>query len=195
MKRVMMLCGTALTITYAASAAADPPNLKGAYGFTGSDACLTSLLGFNTRFQAIDGRVFSGSGNVEGVRRFNGDGTGTVTGSSMGITVPPTPGFQPDAASNNFTLSFTYTVNADGTWTATNVPGTDTGTILTGPRAGQTFKRENVATATGLISRDGKTLTSANLEPKVEILTFSNLDVHPQICHRSRVYIKLDDAD
>jgi len=111
----------------------------------------------------------------------------------MGISVPPTPGFPPDASSNNFSLSFTYTVNPDGTWTANNVPGTDTGNILTGVRAGQTFSRENAPTATGLISNDGKTLTSATLTPAVEIVRFSNGDVHPQICHRSRVYIKLSD--
>jgi hypothetical protein len=29
----------------------------------------------------------------------------------------------------------------------------------------------------------------------VETFTFSNGDVHPQICHRSRVYIKLKDHD
>jgi len=193
MRNTLMLGVSALLVTIATSAAADPQTLKGTFGFTGSQACLTSLLGFNANLQAIDGRVFSSSGNVEGVRIFNGDGTGTVMGSTMSITVPPTPGFQPAAGSDNFTLSFTYNVNADGTWTATNVPGTDQGTILTGPRAGQTFTQENVPTITGLISQDGKTLTSANLEPKVEIIAFSNGDVQPRICHRSRVYIKLSD--
>src|SRR5262250_2386293 len=86
-----------------------------------------------------------------------------------------------------------YTVNPDGTWTSSNVPGTDIATILTGGRAGQTSSRKNAPTATGLISNDGKTLTSATLTPQVEIVTFSNGDVHPQICHRSRVYIKLSD--
>jgi hypothetical protein len=46
-----------------------------------------------------------------------------------------------------------------------------------------------------MVSQDGKTLIAAHLEPVVEIHTFSNGDVHPEICHRSRVYIKLQDAD
>jgi hypothetical protein len=186
-----MLGVSAFALTFAASAAADPPNLQGAYGFTGSQGCLVSILGFTPTLQAIDGRVFSDTGLVEGIRVFNGDGTGTVTGTSMTITGPPTIGFQPDASSNNFSFSFTYTVNPDGTWTANVVPGTHTGTILTGGRAGQTFSRDNDPTVMGLISGDGKTLTSATLTPTVEINRFSNGDVRPQICHRSRVYIKL----
>jgi hypothetical protein len=188
-----MLGVSVLAMTFAASAAADPPNLQGAYGFTGSQGCLVSILGFTPTLQAIDGRVFSDSGLVQGIRVFNGDGTGTVTGSSMTITGPPTLGFQPYASSNNFSFSFTYTVNPDGTWTANVVPGTHIGTVLTGARAGQTFLRENDPTVTGQISKDGKTLTSATLTPGVEIVRFSNGDVRPQICHRSRVYIELED--
>ena len=44
---------------------------------------------------------------------------------------------------------------------------------------------------TGMISRDGKTLTAAHLEPIVETHTYSNGDVWPEICHRSRVFIAL----
>jgi len=188
-----MLGVSALAMTFAASAAADPPNLKGSYGFTGSQGCLNSLLGFTPTLQVIDGGGFSDSGLVQGIRVFNGDGTGTVTGSSTAITVPPTPGFQPGASSNNFSFSFTYTINPDDTWTSNDVPGTHIGTMLTGARAGQTFLRENDPPITGLISNDGKTLTSAILTPGVEIIRFSNGDVRQRICHRSRVYIKLDD--
>jgi hypothetical protein len=50
------------------------------------------------------------------------------------------------------------------------------------------------------ISGDGKTLiavidpldpSGTYLVPKVETVTYSNGDVWPQICHRSRVYIGL----
>jgi hypothetical protein len=46
-----------------------------------------------------------------------------------------------------------------------------------------------------MISEDGDTLIAADTAPTVETVTFSNGDVHPQICHRSRVFIKLKDHD
>jgi len=46
MRKSLMLAVSALVTTFAASAAADQSTLKGAYGFTGSQACLVSILGF-----------------------------------------------------------------------------------------------------------------------------------------------------
>lgn len=191
MQRSFILSVSAVVAIYAGNAAADSPHLKGTYGFTGTDACLYSPAGFNARLQPLS-PAWSSSNAIEGIRTFNGDGTGTIQNSSMGITVPPTPGFLPSASSTRSSVSFTYTVNADDSFTSNNVPGTFQGTILTGPRAGQTFTLENVPTATGLISENSKTLTSATLTPGVETQTFSNGDVEHRICHRSRVYIKLD---
>ena len=193
MQRSFMLSVSALVIIYAANAAADSPHhLKGTYGFTGTDACLYAPAGFNAKLQPVGTAFWSSSNAVEGIRTFNGNGTGTFKNSSMGITVPPTPGFLPSANSSTSSASFTYTVNADGSFTSQNVPGTDKGTVATGPRAGQTFTLNNVPPATGLISENGKTLTTAILTPGVEIQTFSNGDIEQRICHRSRVYIKLD---
>jgi hypothetical protein len=52
---------------------------------------------------------------------------------------------------------------------------------------------------TGMISQDGKTLIAAHTTTAVETHAFSNGDVYPEICHRSRVFIKLrehnDDGD
>jgi hypothetical protein len=54
------------------------------------------------------------------LRKFNGDGTGTVKGTAVDIVGRPTPGpggfpsFPPSAGSADFSFSFTYTVNADG---------------------------------------------------------------------------------
>jgi Lhr-like helicase len=39
---------------------------------------------------------------------------------------------------------------------------------------------------------NGHTLTTSILTPGVETITYSNGDVEHRICHRSRVYIKLD---
>jgi hypothetical protein len=150
---------------------------------------------------------------VEGIRTFNGDGTGTVVGTSVGITVRPTPGpspaipsFPPSAGSSKFSYKFTYTVNGDGSWTAMMVPGSYTETFVTGPRStqnpansvDQTATVDAIPPVTGLISQDGKTLilvadplSDGAFVPTVETVTYSNGEVWPQICHRSRVLISL----
>src|SRR5215470_7114045 len=188
MQRLLMLSVSAVVTMYAAGAVAD--SLKGTYGFTGSDACLYASGGFNARLQAL-GTTFSASDAAEGVRSFHGNCTGTFTVHTTTTTIPPTVGFLPSASSSESSASFTCTV-ADDTFTAQNVPGTDTGTVLTGPRAGQTFKVEGIPAATGLISANRHTLVTSILTPGVETITYSNGDVEHRICHRSRVYIKLD---
>jgi hypothetical protein len=227
---------TTFVAIYAGSAAADSPNLKGSYGFTGTAACLTapgSVPGAtplpnptpgvalpNSGFQAdlrpndaVPGSstvAYSHSFAVEGVRKFNGDGTGTVKGTSVGITGRPTPGpngfphFPPAAGSAEFSFSFTYTVDGNGGWTATMVPGSYTEKFVTGPRShfnpanlgvDQTATVDAIPPVVGMISQDGKTLIAAHVTPTVETRTYSNGDVDPEICHRSRVFIKLPGGD
>jgi hypothetical protein len=148
-----------------------------------------------------NGSSFSHSFSVEGIRTFKGDGTGTLKGTSVGITVRPTPGpppaipaFPASAGSADFSFSFTYTVDGSGGWTATMVPGSYTETFTSGPRTGQTVTVDAIPPVTGLISLDGKTLIAAHTAPTVETRTYSNGDVWPEICHRSRVFIKLQDG-
>ncbi len=213
---IAMLC--------AANAAADSPKLKGAYAFTGTAGCLVAPgsgvqpipgntvpfanSGFNSSLQPNDranpngGDSFHHSFSVEGVRIFNGNGTGSVTGTSVGITVRPTPGpapayphFPAAAGSSRFSYNFTYAINGDGTFTATMVPGSYTETFLTGPRAGQTATIDAIPPIDGAISQDGQTLLVAHGTPTVETVTHSNGDVWPQICHRSRVLIKLPNGN
>jgi hypothetical protein len=217
-----------LTLGYAASAAADAPKLKGSYGFTGPAVCLvaqgyagspsgppianpTPGMAFpNSGFQpnlrpndALTGtsEAYVYSFGVEGIRKFNGDGTGTVKGTVVSVTGRPTPGpggyphFPPAAGSADFGFSFTYTVGSDGSWTATMVPGSYTETILTGPRAGETSTVDAIPPVAGMISRDGETLIGAQVTTVVETHSYSNGDVEPQICNRTRVYIKLKDDD
>jgi hypothetical protein len=124
-----------------------------------------------------------------------------VKGTAVGITVRPTPGpggfphFPPSASSADFSYQFTYVVHADRSWTATMVPGSYTETFTAGPRTGQTSTVDAIPPATGMISENGDTLIAFQAAPTVETVTFSNGDVHPQICHRSRVYIELKDHD
>jgi hypothetical protein len=218
-----------VTLTWAAVAAADSPRLKGSYGFTGTAACLVApghvgdpngpplnnptpgVALANSGFQpnlrpndAVPGsssQAYSRSFAVEGIRKFNGNGTGTVKGTAVGIVVRPTPGpggfphFPSAASSANFSFSFTYVVNGDGSWVATMVPGSYAESHLTGPRTGQTSVVDAIPPTTGMVSEDGKTLIAAHVTTAVETHTYSNGDVDPQICHRSRVYIKLDNND
>jgi hypothetical protein len=195
MKNAIMWGVSVAVMTCAANAAADSPKLKGEYGYTGSASCLLAPFGFNSSFEVVDGNSRSSSSNVEGIRTFNGDGTGTDKSTTLTLTVPPTPGFQPNAGSSSSSFSFTYTVSEDGGWTANVVPGANKGTVLTGPRAGQTFTVQNGAPVTGLISRDGSTLTVADLTPTVETITYSDGFTIHRICQRSRVFIKLKDDD
>jgi hypothetical protein len=190
MQRLLMLSLSAVITIYSASAIADLSNLKGTYGFTGTDACLYASGGFNASLQAL-GTTFSSSNAVEGVQTFNGNGTGTFTLITTTITPPPTVGFLPAASSSQTSASITDTVT-DDTFTVQDVPGTAVGKVLTGPRAGQTFTLEGVPMRTGLISADGRTLVTSVLTPEVEIITYSNGDVERRICWRSRVLIKLD---
>jgi hypothetical protein len=81
---------------------------------------------------------------------------------------------------------------ADDEFTLQNVAGTDKGTVLSGPRKGQTFTIEGLPPATGVISANGRTLTTSILTPAVETITYSNGQVFNRICARSRVYTKLD---
>jgi hypothetical protein len=189
--------------------------LHGSYAFTGPTGCLyapgsassapspgnTTPLpnaGFNSNNQPIvPGTSFSNSNAVEGIRVFNGDGTGSVKGTEAGATARPTPGptgypaFPPAAESANFSYRFTYTVNPDGSWTSTMVAGSYIGKFVTGPRTGQTYTT-TIPELSGLIGSFGQTLTASNLTPTVEIQIFSNGDAWPRICHRSRVYTDMD---
>jgi hypothetical protein len=161
--------------------------------------------GFNANLQPNDTpgtEAFARSFSVEGIRTFDGHGNGTVKGTAVGITIRPTPGpngfphFPPSAGSADFSFSFTYVVNADRSWTATMVPGSYTETFTAGPRTGQTATVDAIPPVSGFISRDGETLIAAHLAPVAETHTYSNGDVWPEICHRSRVFIKLkDDGD
>ncbi len=165
--------------------------LKGDYAFTEEASCLVSNMGFNADLTPQDGR-FVVSFSVQGVRTFNGDGTGMLQGRSVGFSHPDRISISPPAFavlggafSNDFQASFTYDVAPDGTFT-TQVTGQLTGTELTGARTGQTFAIDHFPELSGRISEDHKSLTLASAAPSEEDVTFSNGDVQHRICHRSR---------
>jgi hypothetical protein len=182
--------------TGAADADPQPLNalLQGDYVSTGEGTCLVALPpGFNPNLTPMDGR-FTFSSSTQGIRTFHGDGTGTVQSRSVSVTHPDTPVTLGGASSSDInTESFTYTVAPDRTVTV--VSGPVTGTELTGSRVGQTFTIDSFPVLTGRIALDRKSLTLATEEPTVEVVTFSNGDVHYRICHRSRILLKLKQAE
>jgi hypothetical protein len=134
--------------------------------------------------------------SVEGIRHFNGDGTGTAAITSVTFSQPPgSNGVW--ASSETATFSFTYAVDNSGGFTSNLVAGSYNGTYSGGLRDGQTLSRPYAdMPMTGLISNDGKTLTLASVTPTVETLVFSGGNPLPgipstyqRICHRSRVLI------
>lgn len=174
---------------WAGSTVAAPPSLKGDYAFTGEAGCLISPDGFNTDLTPM-GPSFIRSSSVQGVRTFNRDGTGTVTGTLVSTSYARSSTFVPSASSETFSFSFLYSVAPDGTFTSDLVPGTYLGTFVAGPLSGDTVTVDKIHLK-GMISKDGTSLTLATDAPMVETDTISNGDVEKQICHRSRVLIWL----
>jgi len=169
--------------------------LLGTYAFTGEATCIVSPTdGFNPNLTPTNpvGR-FMLSFSVQGVRTFNGDGTGTVSGRSVAVTHSDVAAVLGGGSSSDFQGSFTYNVAPDGTFTTVlSVPLTST--ILTGTRAGQTVTIDQIPLS-GLISQDHKSLTLASVTPTVEVHTFSNGDVQQRICHRSRIHLRLQQGN
>jgi len=186
-------------LLWAGAADADPQHLNqllhGDYVSTGEGTCLVALPpGFNPDLTPIDGR-FTLSSSTQGIRTFNGDGTGKVATRSVAVShpfaLPTTPPFfsRGGASSSDTQADFTYEVAADRTFTTGNLAVL--GTILTGPETGQTFSIANVPPFSGLMSKDFSTLTVNHDVPGVETITFSDGDVQHRICLRSRIHLKL----
>jgi hypothetical protein len=212
---VLLVCTASV---WSITATAEPSNLKGEYAFTGAAHCINSASGgvppspgFDARNEALcsdTGQpidfpapgtrnacpgVFATTFSIEGVRSFNGDGTGTVKARTVSLTVPTNARSQ-GASHADIQFSFTYTLDGEGGFTTNLVPGTFVGTVLSGQRAGQTFTIDSVPLA-GLISTNGHILTLATVTPNVETQTFSNGDVRKRICHRSRVLTEMKCGD
>jgi hypothetical protein len=221
MQRALMCLVAGTAFTWATIAAADTSQLYGEYAFTGTTACLVAPggvggatplpnptpgvalpgSGFDSRLVPNDAETsFTRSFSVEGIRTFDGNGHGTVKATLVAILPGPTPGpngfphFGPTAAAADFSFQFTYVVNPDRSWTSTMVAGTYTETWTAGPRTGQTATVDAIPPFAGAVSSDGRTLIAAYVAPTVETHIYSNGDVWPQICHRSRVFIKVKDS-
>jgi hypothetical protein len=167
----------------AAPAAADNSRLKGTYGVTGTEACLNSPSGFNSNNQPNTvATSFGTSSALGGTVTYDGAGHASYnqTVVTLGVIIPP------DASSSTVTGHSTYTVAADGKFEikSPNV----TGTVLNGPRTGQTFVIDEVDLA-GYVSADNS-VTISSRPIAIETITYSNGDTWQRICHSSGSSVK-----
>jgi hypothetical protein len=204
MQRALMYSLAAAGLVWATSAAADQPRLKGQYAYTGTHVCLTAPgtgpftpgvaranAGFNANLAPVVGSAaFYFSLGSQGIYILDGHGHGTVSGTSVSTTTPPSA----SATLATFTSSITYVVNADGSWGVDVLPGSLLGTYLKGSRTGQTFSQD-IRPLTGMISGDGKVLTLTTPDAVIETQTISTGEVDPRVCHRSEVLIRLQGGD
>lgn len=196
MRRFRMVTAMVPLLLAAGSALADGDDhgfsnrsLKGDYAFTGSASCLNSVGGFNANFEPIGANVSTTNFMAQGIRTFNGDGTGTVHDAfTISLVVPPAVTLS--ASSFSFSESFTYEVQPDGSVTFA-LDGPLTATETAGPAPGLTISEVGIVQQ-GRISADGATLTTgATSTPTVETLTFSTGLVESRICTRSFTLVKL----
>lgn len=160
--------------------------LRGNYAFTGEAACLVSQSGFNADFTPKDGfGVFSFS--IQGVRTFNGDGTGSVVARTVQIKQS---GLNAGTGSaSELTANFTYNVAPDRTFAVDQGPTISTG--VAGPGTGNTSVIDSISFS-GYISQDLKTLVMSTDEPTIEIRRNSLGEIQDyRICHRARTAVKI----
>lgn len=214
-KAVWSVAGLALLLLVG-TAEAGPNNLnqllRGDYAFSGAGTCLVQRdsvnlstipptpapAGFNPNLTpfgppAAFPTVFSFS--IQGVRTFNGDGTGTVVARAVFINHPfalptsPLPVFnRGGAGSTDIQSTFTYEVAPDRTFTI-ETPVVNLTSVA--PAAGQTSTITDLPVFSGSISQDHRTLTVQHDEPGVETLTPSVGPVQKRICVRSRILLEL----
>ncbi len=182
--------------------------LKGDYAFTGEATCLVSPGGFDGDLTPVDGATAPfpriASFSVQGVRTFNGDGTGSVAARIVTLShpfaLPPNPDtgrpaiYERGGASTvDITSDFTYTVTPD-LEVEINTPLL-TGKVLTGGRAGQTLEVTQLPVFHGFVSHNLRSITLAHDVAAVEVHKFKNdtgtvLASDSRICHRSRVFLE-----
>lgn len=204
MKRLASIATLCLASSLPAIADAANDNLNGSlrgdYAFTGEATCISSPPsdGFKSDFRATSAHVLSF--NVEGVRRFNGDGTGTVSGRTVsfghGGTSPVYPGIfhLGPVSTGTFSGDFTYTVARDRTIHIDQGPLT--GIQVVGPNPGGTEVWTGIK-IDGHVTKDFKTLTVASASgPDLASLVEVGHDtggtiVEYRVCHRSRVLVRI----
>lgn len=168
------------------AASAAPPQLKGAYAFSGMGACLYSGGPFNSGstptvwpgfpFPNLSGNgIFISNFSVQGTRTFNGDGTGSVAGRGVEIVGPPS--INPRVSVEDFQARFTYTLDENGGFSTQLVPGTFISTSVS-PVAGLKTQLDGLV-LNGLIGNNSSALSLASTDAVVETQTALNFAFVP----------------
>lgn len=196
----------ALSVPAVGGAATNDLNraLRGDYAFSGDGSCLASPLpGFNSNFRTAPGGVVR-SFSIHGVRRFNGDGTGSLSGRVVlighnGPPANPTSTILGPYLTENISAQFTYTVASDQTIHIENGPLTST--QIEGPNVGASDVVTGIKVG-GYVSQDFKTIVVATpgsvLETRYNTLADALNGQNPieyRHCHRSRTLIRISDGD
>ena len=164
------------TTSISAGAAFADDKLKGTYAVAGNTACLVAPSGFAND---IKGNPTIANGNDSFVLvqnfqarlNFNGDGTGTTSGTWM--SVPSAPPAKAAGSAGTFSFSFTHTPVTNNSFVALPTPGTINGTVDYGPSAGLQFAVEVSFHRVYQLSNDQKSGTVATSKPEVERLTYT----------------------
>src|SRR5882762_1222609 len=199
--------------------------LKGSYAFSGATTCLNSSKGFVDPGNADPEKrnfspllepigpgvlptvVAASSQSVQGVRTFDGNGRGNVSGIVHNINYPPllyfldspslTP-FNNAGTANTSTLrgTFSYEVTPEGMLIITDDPSD--GEVTTGNPSILHWKvsARNVPKTSAKLAKDLKTISTTHADMGMEILVVTSPDgatvrTNPRICHRERMLLKL----
>jgi hypothetical protein len=183
--------------------------LQGDYVFSGEAICYVSDAGFTPDLKPKS-FPYVVSFSIEGIRTFNGDGTGTFKARALNTRHPralPTPqgvSFEAGGISaTDIQGNFTYEVNADGTVSVSNqtLGGVEAfPPAPPGAPSADTVRITNLPDVFGAISGDHKTISVAHLDPAVETHTHQHWNgtafetrVEQRVCHRTRVMLRMKD--
>ena len=198
--------------------------LKGSYAFSGATTCLSSSKGFVDPDNADPEKrnfspllepsgpgvlptvVAASSQSVQGVRTFDGNGRGTVSGIVHNLNYPPLLYFlnSPLGAANNAgaantsTLrgTFSYEVTPEGMLVIADDPSD--GEVTAGNPSILHWKvtTRNLPKTSAQLGKDLKTISTIHADMGMEVLVVTSPDgetvrTTPRICHRERMLLKL----
>jgi hypothetical protein len=199
-KIAMVLIFVTMPISTRVAFAEDKP-LKGHYAVAGSQTCLIAPSGFandsNGNPTIANGSdSFASANNFQGRFIFNGDGTGSVSGTFESI-LPPAPdsrNLKAVVSAGTFSYSLTLTPGADNSFNTAMKPGTYKGMINSGPRAGQQFTIDAPYHRVFQVSNDQTHGTVATTTPEVEHITYSDAShtTQARICYVAGSLARLD---
>jgi hypothetical protein len=172
--------------------------LKGTYGVAGTTACLAAPSGFandskgNPTIANGDNSSVSAQ-NFQARLTFNGDGTGTASGTYVGM--PPPPPAKAAVVGGTFSYSFTHTPVVNNSFATIPTPGTYKGTVNYGPSAGLQFWFDDSYHRVFQLSNDQKYGTVATTTPELEHISWSQgseTNTLARICYVAGSLARLD---